>query len=134
MKKTQETPRNKDNTKQAVLHMAFELSDTKWKLAFSDCRKRRLVSINARNLEQLQEEIEKAKLRFKLSDDVGIISCYEAGRDGFWLHRYLLSCGVLCCNHLSIRSAFFCNLSICFSLHTVYIHLLDFEYDLTCLG
>jgi hypothetical protein len=35
---------------------------------------------------------------------------------------------------LSIRSAFLCNLSICFSLHTVYIHLLDFEYDLTCLG
>jgi len=45
-------------------------------------------------LEELQEEIEKAKLRFKLSDDVRIISCYEAGRDGFWLHRYLLSCGV----------------------------------------
>jgi transposase len=32
-------------------------------------------------------------MRFKLEDDVRIVSCYEAGRDGFWLHRYLLSCG-----------------------------------------
>jgi len=94
MKKTQETLRREDSTKQAVLHLAFELSDTKWKLAFSDCSKRRLVTINARNLQQLQEEIEKAKLRFKLTDDVRIVSCYEAGRDGFWLHRYLLSCGI----------------------------------------
>ncbi len=94
MKKTQETPRKKDSTKEMVLHMAFELSDTKWKLAFSDCMKRRLVTINARDLEQLQEEIEKAKLRFGLSDDVGIVSCYEAGRDGFWLHRYLLNSGI----------------------------------------
>jgi transposase len=23
-----------------------------------------------------------------------MMSCYEAGRDGFWLHRYLLSCGI----------------------------------------
>jgi len=25
---------------------------------------------------------------------VPIVSCYEAGRDGFWLHRYLVHCGV----------------------------------------
>jgi len=25
---------------------------------------------------------------------VEIYSCYEAGRDGFWLHRYLVSCGI----------------------------------------
>jgi transposase len=54
----------------------------------------RFKSIVARNLEQLQEEIEKAKVRFTLKDDVRIVSCYEAGRDGFWLHRYLLSCGI----------------------------------------
>jgi transposase len=94
MKKTQETPRKKDSTKVAVLHLAFELSNTKWKLAFSDYSKTRLVTIRARNLEQLQEEIKKAKLRFGLNDDVRIVSCYEAGRDGFWLHRYLLSCEI----------------------------------------
>jgi transposase len=29
-----------------------------------------------------------------MKGNVRILSCYEAGRDGFWLHRYLLSCGV----------------------------------------
>jgi len=48
----------------------------------------------ARNLGQLEEEIEMAKGRFKLEGEIKIVSCYEAGRDGFWLHRYLLSCGI----------------------------------------
>jgi transposase len=39
-------------------------------------------------------EIDKARKRFGLGKDVPVISCYEAGRDGFWLHRYLLSCGI----------------------------------------
>jgi transposase len=94
MKKIQRTPRKKDTTKKEVLHLAFELSQKEWKLGFSDGDSRRFKAIAARNLEQLQEEIEKAKVRFKLRDDVRVVSCYEAGRDGFWLHRYLLSCGI----------------------------------------
>ena len=91
MKKTQETLRKDVSTKAAVLHVAFELSNSKWKLGFSDGNKMRFKGIDARNLEQLKEEIEKAKSRFRLDNDVRIVSCYEAGRDGFWLHRYLLS-------------------------------------------
>jgi transposase len=94
MKKTQETLKKDVNTKVEVLHVAFELSNSKWKLGFSDGNKMRFKSIDARNLEQLKEEIEKAKSRFRLDDDVRIVSCYEAGRDGFWLHRYLLSHGI----------------------------------------
>ena len=94
MKTTKETLQRKDNTKEEVLHLAFELSNTKWKLASSDGKKVRSKAIDARNLEQLQEEIGRAKQRFKLNKDVHIMSCYEAGRDGFWLHRYLWSCGI----------------------------------------
>jgi transposase len=94
MKKTQETLKQDVSKKAAVLHVAFELSNSKWKLGFSDGNKMRFKSIDARNLEQLEEEIEKAKSRFRLDDDVRIVSCYEAGRDGFWLHRYLLSHGI----------------------------------------
>ena len=90
MKKTKGTPRKKDNTTGKVLHVAFELSQNKWKLGFSDGNKMRFKSIAARSLEQLHEEIEKAQVRFKLRGNVRILSCYEAGRDGFWLHRYLL--------------------------------------------
>lgn len=29
-----------------------------------------------------------------MADDIEIYSCYEAGRDGFWLHRFLESHGI----------------------------------------
>ena len=94
MKKTKGTPRSENNTKDKVLHLAFELAHSKWKLVSSDGVKMRSKGIAARNLDQVQEEIETAKVRFKLRGNVRIVSCYEAGRDGFWLHRYLLSCGI----------------------------------------
>jgi len=94
MKKDQGTLQRENNTKETILYMAFELSNTKWKLASSNGSKKRMKTIDARDLEQLQDEIEVAKVRLKLPDDVQILSCYEAGRDGFWLHRYLLSCGI----------------------------------------
>jgi transposase len=94
MKKTKGTPRKENSTKEKVLHLAFELGQNKWKLGFSDRNKMRFKSIAARDLEQLYEEIEKAQVRFKMKGNVRILSCYEAGRDGFWLHRHLLSCGI----------------------------------------
>ncbi len=94
MKKTQETLPREDNTKASALYIAFELSNTKWKLASSNGSKVRHKTITARALPQLQTELDKAKAHFKLAADVKIYSCYEAGRDGFWLHRYLLSCGL----------------------------------------
>jgi len=94
MKKTKETLQQENTIKEEVLHLSFELSNTKWKLASSDGKKVRIKDIDSRNLEQLQEEICNAKQRFNLKDDVRMISCYEAGRDGFWLHRYLLNFGI----------------------------------------
>lgn len=51
-------------------------------------------TIPARDLAALQKEIQAAKDRFKLPQEVQVVSCYEAGRDGFWLDRYLHSQGV----------------------------------------
>jgi transposase len=42
----------------------------------------------------LQQEIEGARRRFRLAENTRVVSCYEAGRDGFWLHRYLVEHGV----------------------------------------
>ncbi len=50
--------------------------------------------LKARNLDELQGEIELAKERFGLAQEVAVLSCYEAGRAGFWLHRYLEANGV----------------------------------------
>jgi transposase len=62
----------------------------------------RLKDIKARNLASLKREIEQAKTRFGLAKEVAVLSCYEAGRDGFWLHRYLETNGV---NNLVVDSA-----------------------------
>src|SRR5262245_21663869 len=79
-----------------VLYLALELSWTSWKLAFTVGlgQKPRLRSIAARDTGALMTEIHKAKYRFGLPEGTPVISCYEAGRDGFWLHRYLRHQGV----------------------------------------
>jgi hypothetical protein len=94
MKNIARSPQRNINKNKAVLYLAFEFSNTKWKLAFSDSKKIGLVTIDSRNLVQLHEAIRKAKLHFSLSNEVRIVSCCEAGRDGFWLHRYLLRYGI----------------------------------------
>jgi transposase len=84
-----------ENRAEAV-HVAFELSRKKWKLGFSDGKKPqvRQVTITAGELKACGEEIEKAKQRLGLKADVRVRSCYEAGREGFWLHRALTEMGV----------------------------------------
>ncbi len=77
-----------------VLYMALELSNTSWRLAFGDGVKRRQVVVPAADLMKLAEVVAKAKERFKLPGSARVMSCYEAGRDGFWLHRHLVSVGV----------------------------------------
>jgi transposase len=78
------------------LFLAFELSWGQWKLAFGagPASNPRLRSISARNTQGLVQEIAKAKKRLQLPDDAPVDSCYEAGRDGFWLHRFLASRGI----------------------------------------
>jgi transposase len=78
------------------LYVALELAWGQWKLALTTgmAQPPRLRTIPARDLFALALEIQRAKERFKLPADTPVISCYEAGRDGFWLHRYLISEGV----------------------------------------
>lgn len=92
--KTNQVIQRDINTRETVLYMAMELSDKKWKLAFSDGSRERIRNIEATKNENIWEEIEKAKEHFDLGDETKVLSCYEAGRDGFWIHRYLSSFGV----------------------------------------
>ncbi len=94
MRTTQETLQSQGTTDQDTMYIAFELSNSTWRMAFSDGNKKRHVTIKARDLKQLGVEIDKAKRHFRLNDKTRIKSCYEAGRDGFWIHRYLLSKGI----------------------------------------
>ncbi len=78
------------------LYLALELSEGEWKLGITVGlgQAPRLRNIPARNLVGLKREIEQAKERFGLPAEAEVVSCYEAGRDGFWLHRYLEFIGV----------------------------------------
>ena len=51
-------------------------------------------AIAAGDLSALGREIAAAKARFGLTPGTRVRSCYEAGRDGFWLHRWLVAAGV----------------------------------------
>jgi transposase len=87
-----------------VLYVAFELSWNEWKLAFGTgpLDNPRLKSIGGRDTQALLREIAKAKKHFGLADDAPVHSCYEAGRDGFWLQRFLESHGI---NNVVVDSA-----------------------------
>lgn len=91
---SQAVPTIEDNPN--ILYLAFELSRRKWKLGFSDGKSTaiRQVTISARDLQSLGEQIEKAKQRFGMGATVRVRSCYEAGREGFWLHRALTGKGI----------------------------------------
>jgi transposase len=98
---TPATPRIEQNTlPQPTLYLAFELGKNTWKLGFTIgvAQPPRERTIPAGALDMLQQEITRAKQRFGLPADAGVVSCYEAGRDGFWFHRYLVAQGVT--NHV----------------------------------
>lgn len=91
------TTRERQSTTAVVsLHLAFDLGWSEWKLALTigHGQPPRLRTIRARDLEALQREIARAKQRFGLAAAAPVVSCYEAGRDGFWLHRWLITQGI----------------------------------------
>jgi transposase len=83
-------------TPRPTLFLAFELGVTTWKLGVTTgvAQRPRERSMPAGAIHVLQEEIARAKQRFGLPADARVVSCYEAGRDGFWLHRCLVAQGV----------------------------------------
>lgn len=77
------------------LCIAFELAQRHWRLAFTDGEGRpRLVTLEAGDRVAVRTAMAKARTHFGLDEATAVVSCYEAGRDGFWLHRWLLECGI----------------------------------------
>ena len=85
---------SKGYTGKAVLYMAMELSNAKWKLGFSNGSRDRSVTIIAGDWKALSRQIGFAKEKLHLPEDCPVISCFEAGRDGFWIHRMLEGFGI----------------------------------------
>lgn len=88
---------NECNAPRTGLLMALELGRRQWTIGFTTTpggpvRQR---TLRADDWRRLPDEIAAAKQRFGLAGDAAVESCYEAGPDGFWVHRYLTSLGVM---------------------------------------
>lgn len=94
--KTTATPKQTAAPAIPGLCMAIESGAKEWKLFFSTGlgQHPRQRTVAARRLDRLAEEISRAKAHFGLAPDAPVSSCYEAGRDGFWLHRALVGMGI----------------------------------------
>lgn len=80
----------------AALYVAVELSAKEWLLTMSTGPDQRRARARLQPGDQgaFTRAIALAKTRFGLASDAAVRSCYEAGRDGFWPHRFLRACGV----------------------------------------
>lgn len=85
---------NKVSGNASKLYVAFELSEKNWKLVFSDGARVSEAGVPTRDLARVLELIKSARRRFGVATTGRVLSCYEAGRDGFWLHRALTGKGI----------------------------------------
>ena len=79
-----------------VLYMACELSAKEWLLTMSIATdaKRQRARVRPGDQDAFERVLTTAKARFGLPPDAAVRSCYEAGREGFWPHRFLTAVGV----------------------------------------
>jgi transposase len=88
------------STEYATVYMAFELSKAKWKLGalLPSSQKMSRYTIAGGDLATLAARLSDARAKAaRTGKPVRIFSCYEAGFDGHWLHRWLTNQGVI--NH-----------------------------------
>jgi transposase len=80
-----------------TIYLVLELSKSKWQLGFMFPGADRLsrYRIDGGNLAALSEVLSKARTKAeRLGKPVRVLSCYEAGLDGHWLHRWLIANGI----------------------------------------
>ncbi len=78
-----------------TLFVSLELGNAKWHVCATDGGTRVCeYAVQAGDGQSLLEVLERAKRRLNLAQPLAVVSCYEAGRDGFWLHRFLERQGV----------------------------------------
>lgn len=82
----------------ATVHLVFELSKAKWKLGITlpESQKMSRYTIDGGDLPALSGRLAAARSKAERSGKpVRIVSCFEAGLDGHWLHRWLTEQGVI---------------------------------------
>lgn len=90
------TTRQPESTALQTLYASLELGDVKWHVAVTTAAQERPrhYTIDAGDVPMLLEKLERARSQSGLPAGTPLVTCYEAGRDGFWLHRCLTAHGV----------------------------------------
>jgi transposase len=85
--------RSEVSVNESVLFVAFELGKQTWKLAMTTglAVTPWVQTVAGGDLAAVDAVLQRARARFGLAPAVRVISCYEAGRDGFWIHRALVA-------------------------------------------
>ena len=88
--------RSEVSVNEPVLYVAFELGKKEWKLAMTSGFGvvPWLRTVAGGDLAAVARVIKAARQRFGLPAAGRVVSCYEAGRDGFWIHRALRALGI----------------------------------------
>jgi len=78
-----------------VLLVAIEMSLKTWRLVMGvrGQPRKRVRTVAGGDYTALRQEVMDAQAYFQLPEDVLVIFCYEAGRDGFYPYRRLLAMG-----------------------------------------
>jgi transposase len=81
-----------------IIHVAIELSNSTWLVAarLPRTEKPHLHRVTGGDTTALLAHLSSLRTRMatKLGVTIGIVCCFEAGRDGFWLHRLLTEHGI----------------------------------------
>jgi transposase len=85
------TTRPEMSVREPMLFVAFELGKKEWKLALTSGFgvEPWLKTVASGDWGAVKRVLEQARQRFRLPATARVASCYEAGRDGFWIHRML---------------------------------------------
>src|SRR6267142_2882734 len=79
-----------------TVYVAFELGAKHWKLGLTSGFGEAVwvKTVGAGDWGAVRRMLARAKVRFGLPATAAVVGCYEAGRDGFWIHRALEAQGV----------------------------------------
>ena len=93
---TSATRNVQEHTTEGTLCVAFARREKTWELGFTPGhgQQPRERTVTARQQEHVLNEIAQAKRRVGLPDTAPVVRCYEAGREGFWRHRFLQGHGI----------------------------------------
>jgi transposase len=85
------TTRPEMSVSEPTLYVAFELGKKEWKLAMTSGFGVApwLRSVASGDWRGVERALAQGGGRFGLPAAAPVVSCYEAGRDGFWIHRAL---------------------------------------------